>query len=129
MNNQEEKPPAPDVADNLTKVIKDVLELTSAHKVAHAGPMLVLLAYGALMIPFAVILRMFPQARLGLSEFSVLVASGALLFIAGAAMRLSQFKVQTEVAREIRQQAFRTLNAQQTAISGAKVIGGEKAQL
>jgi uncharacterized protein (DUF2062 family) len=120
----------PDLADSFVKVTKAVSELTkSAHEVAQEGPTVSMLTYGPVMILIAVVLKVFPQVNLDIAEFSVLVASGTLLFIASAAMRLYQWKVQTEIDSEIRQQAFQTLQAQQSAaISNATVGGGKTVQ-
>jgi|MudIll2142460700_1097286.scaffolds.fasta_scaffold757775_1 hypothetical protein len=129
----EKQPPAaltPDLADSFVKVTKAVSELTkSAHEVAQEGPTVSMLTYGPVMILIAVVLKVLPQVNLGLAEFTVLVASGTLLFLASAAMRLYQWKVQTEIDSGIRRNAFRTLQAQQSAaISSATTGGGRTIQ-
>ena len=120
----------PDLADSFVKVTKAVSELTkSAHEVAREGPTISMLTYGPVIILIAVVLKLFPQVNLQIAEFSVLVSSGTLLFLASAAMRLYQWKVQKEVDGEIRRQALQTLQAQQSAaISNATTGGGRTIQ-
>ena len=116
-----------DLIDQLPKIIPAVSDLTrNARQSAREGSVWLLLIFALVMIIGAVALRAILPDRVGLIEFSVLVGAGTLLFISGGVMGLSQFKAQSEIEREIRQQAFRVLHAEQiNAMASASVAGGE----
>jgi hypothetical protein len=86
-----------------------------AHDLALKGPTIVMLTLGTGMIIAATGARLAPLVQINDDTYNTSIVVGLLLLFFASAIRIYEFKVQTDIQKQMRDYSIKTLQTQQQA--------------